>query len=31
MCDEAERLDMEVGLNLTEGLNCAGGPWITGT
>ena len=29
VCDEAERLDMEVGLNLTEGFNCAGGPWIT--
>jgi hypothetical protein len=29
VCEEAGRLDMEVGLNLTEGFNCAGGPWVT--
>jgi len=28
-CEEAERLDMDIGLNITEGFNCAGGPWIT--
>jgi len=28
-CEEAGRLDMEIGLNMTEGFNAAGGPWIT--
>jgi len=28
-CEEAGRLDMEIGLNITEGFNPAGGPWIT--
>ena len=28
-CEEAERLKMEIGLNITEGFNAAGGVWIT--
>jgi len=28
-CEEAGRLDMEIGLNIAEGFNAAGGPWIT--
>jgi len=28
-CEEAGRLDMDIGLNMTEGFTCAGGPWVT--
>jgi len=28
-CEEARRLNMRIALNITEGFNGAGGPWIT--